>query len=174
MALRLWPEFFKNYWDHFVRPTVRRKYPNKKTDYQGFSVHYLVMLSKNSVSLLSSLAPPLAAALTGLSSTLSLPLLLLDRSSHTLKSILSAFYNPGSVEKACSLSLIVETLCPSTASTQKVPTFARNWGSITHPVFFTLKRKGRFENLSKRVRWICGRNFRFLCQHRGLYMGRLR
>ena len=53
------------------------------------------------------------------------------------------------------LRLIVETLCPSTASTQKVPTFARNWGSITHPVIFSLKREGGFENLSKRVRWIC-------------------
>ena len=57
------------------------------------------------------------------------------------------------------LRLIVETLCPSTASTQKVPTFARNWGSITHPVIFSLKRKGGFENLSKRVRWICGQKF---------------
>ena len=54
---------------------------------------------------------------------------------------------------------MVETLCPSTASTQKVPTFARNWGSITHPIIFSLKRKGGFENLSKRVRWICGQKF---------------
>ena len=74
------------------------------------------MLSKNSVSLLSSLAPPLAAALTGLSSTLSLPLLSLDRSSHTLNSILSVFYNPGSVEKVCfynvtCLSQRIEELC---------------------------------------------------------------